>query len=76
MRLTNPSKGRYEAEFTAPTSGQVYFFVNDVLVPHWAQFLLGLLPNWMSHGLGHPDAVYFNNHGSAQVEITEVHPAQ
>ena len=61
--LTDPAKGIYEAEFTATTSGDAYFFVNDVL-----------LPTWVSRSLGYPNAFYFNNHGSADVHIEPVRP--
>ena len=43
MQLTDPAKGVYTAEFTAPIDGEAEFSVNDLLLPdafgNWATFL-------------------------------------
>jgi hypothetical protein len=56
MQLTDPAKGVYTAEFTAPIDGEAEFSVNDLLLPDafgkWATF-------FYTH----------NNHGKANVSI-------
>lgn len=53
------SEPRYTAQFTAPKTGRVYFFVNDVLLPSWV---------WEAGRL------YENNVGSGTIEIERVAP--
>ena len=36
MHLADPAHGVYTAEFIAPLTGKMYFFVNDVLLPGWS----------------------------------------
>jgi uncharacterized protein (DUF2235 family) len=51
--------GAYSGHFTAPVSGQVFLFVNDVLVPWWP---------------GNPPRFYENNKGSARVTLERKPP--
>jgi hypothetical protein len=55
MRLTDPAKGIYAAEFVAPIAGDAQFFVNDVVLPGWLGPFAG--------------DYYPNNHGAAVVTI-------
>src|SRR5262249_53148744 len=57
MKRADVMKPHYTAQFTAPTDGRVYFFVNDVLLPKW-------MPN--------ADRFYKNNLGSATIAIEKV----
>src|SRR5262249_45076413 len=57
MKRADVMKPHYTAQFTAPTDGRVYFFVNDVLLPKW-------MPN--------ADRFYNNNLGSATIAIEKV----
>ena len=61
MRRADVMKPEYTAQFTAPKSGRVYFFVNDVLLPKpFAEYL-------DKNNIG-----YSNNLGSATVAIEKV----
>lgn len=57
MRRADVAEPRYTAQFTAPKSGHVYFFVNDVLLPRWVP---------------HAADFYDNNLGSATISIEKV----
>jgi hypothetical protein len=57
MQRSDVSEPRYTAQFRAPKSGRVYFFVNDVLLPSWV---------WRA------ETFYMNNIGSATINIEPV----
>ncbi len=57
MQRADVAEPRYTAQFTAPASGRVYFFVNDVLLPD-------RVPGF--------DRFYRNNLGSATISLERV----
>ncbi len=57
MQRADVKEPRYTAQFTAPKSGRVYFFVNDVLLPK-------RVPDF--------DKFYMNNLGSATISLEKV----
>jgi hypothetical protein len=58
MQRADVAEAQYLAQFTAPKSGRLYFFVNDVVLPEW---------------VGRVDS-YTNNVGSATIDVTPVRP--
>ena len=84
MHLADPAKGVYMAEFVAPIDGNVYFFVNDVLLPEWTEPLFKGMEHfseWMRYLSGHApgtnrDALshdfYRNNRGIADVKVEHI----
>jgi uncharacterized protein (DUF2235 family) len=59
MQRADVSEPRYTAQFTAPKTGRVYLFVNDVLLPSWVR---------------RAETFYMNNAGSATINIDPVVP--
>ena len=57
MQRADVPEPRYTGQFTAPKSGDVYFFVNDVLLPSWVPYA---------------DYLYRNNLGSATISMEKV----
>ena len=61
--------GRVVAEFVAPDSGELFFYVNDAvqifprLLPEW------MVPSWLQVIQGPPDLYYHNNTGTAKITV-------
>jgi uncharacterized protein (DUF2235 family) len=60
---------RIVAEFVAPDSGELFFYVNDAvqifpqLMPEW------MVPSWLQIIQGPPDLYYHNNTGTAKITV-------
>ncbi|MET4273933.1 MULTISPECIES: hypothetical protein [unclassified Bradyrhizobium] len=60
---------RVVAEFVAPDSGELFFYVNDAvqilpqLMPEW------MVPSWLQIIQGPPDLYYHNNTGTAKITV-------
>jgi hypothetical protein len=61
--------GRIVAEFVAPDSGELYFYVNDAVQIFPRLLPEAMIPSWLDIIQGPPDLYYRNNSGTATIKI-------
>ena len=73
MRLTDPLRGIYTAEFRAPIGGRAYFFVNDILLPQYTDYVFDGIRRVFDNAMSHK-YFYDNNQGTGSIELIWCRP--
>ncbi|MET4766299.1 hypothetical protein [Bradyrhizobium ottawaense] len=61
--------GRVVAEFVAPESGELFFYVNDAVQIFPRLLPESLVPSWLDAIQGPHDLFYRNNSGTAKIKV-------
>ncbi|MGE0258385.1 MAG: DUF2235 domain-containing protein [Alphaproteobacteria bacterium] len=73
MRLTDPVRGIYTAEFEAPIGGHAYFFINDVLLPQFMDPVFGIIGHVFGNSWSYK-IFYDNNQGGGSIDLIWCRP--
>ncbi|HEV2153262.1 DUF2235 domain-containing protein [Bradyrhizobium sp.] len=61
--------GHVVAEFVAPDSGELFFYVNDAVQIFPTVLPSGLIPRWLAPFQGRTEKFYDNNSGTARIKV-------